>query len=339
MLVEDVKFIPIFSLWPMHSDFLSQVCHSLPAAKPTPLALLYPHPITQKQARSSLTPCLMHLSTARVAVRPAKTSFKSLRVQHSPRSRNNQLYPIAANMVRFSKGKLTSSTGDDLITVEYLPDSTPRAVFCFHHGLQEHIGRYSDIFKSMADSGIAVYSFDAIGHGVSGGERALISKFSILVDDFKSVCDAAAASDAVKSAPSSIPFFIGGHSLGGLVAALTCLKDQSRWKGLLISAPAIDVEWTPILKVQAAIGNLLAAVVPKARIVPATDPKFMNRDPAKVKEYIEDPLNTVGSVAARTANESLKAFRQLGQQSAEVKVPLYAHHGTDDKVTSFNATK
>ncbi len=242
-------------------------------------------------------------------------------------------------MVRVSKGKLTSSTGDELVTVEYLPDSAPRAVLCFHHGIQEHIGRYSEVFTSMANSGIAVYSFDAVGHGVSGGERAFVPKFSILVDDFSAVCDAAAASPAVTSASPPPPFFIGGHSLGGLVAALTCLKDQSKWKGLIFSAPAIDVEWTPILKIQAALGNLLASVVPKARIVPATDPKYMNRDPAKVKEYIEDPLNTVGSVAARTANESLKAFRQLGQQTAEVKVPLYAHHGTDDKVTSFNATK
>jgi acylglycerol lipase len=243
-------------------------------------------------------------------------------------------------MVRFSKGKLTSSTGDDLITVGYLPDSDPpRAVLCFHHGVQEHIGRYSEIFTSLANSGIAVYSFDAVGHGLSGGERAFIPKFSILVDDFSAVCDAAAASPAVTSASTPVPFFIGGHSLGGLVAALTCLKDQSKWNGLVFSAPAIDVEWTPVLKVQAALGNLLAAVVPKARIVPATDPKFMNRDPAKVKEYVEDPLNTVGSVAARTANESLKAFRQLGQQTSEVTVPLYAHHGTGDKVTSFNATK
>ncbi|KAG7667050.1 hypothetical protein Ndes2526B_g04463 [Nannochloris sp. 'desiccata'] len=242
-------------------------------------------------------------------------------------------------MVRFSKGKFTSSTGDDLVTVEYLPDSAPRAVLCFHHGIQEHIGRYSEIFTSLANSGIAVYSFDAVGHGLSGGERAFVPKFSILVDDFEAVCAAAAASDAITSASTPIPFFIGGHSLGGLVAALSCLKDQSKWKGLILSAPAIDVEWTPILKVQAALGNILAAVVPKARIVPAAEPKFMNRDPVKVKEYVEDPLITVGHVAARTANESLKAFRQLGQHRAEVSLPLYAHHGTDDKVTSFNATK
>jgi len=242
-------------------------------------------------------------------------------------------------MVRFSKGKLTSSTGDDLVTVEYLPDSAPRAVLCFHHGVQEHIGRYSKLFTSMANSGVAVFSFDAVGHGLSGGDRAFVPKFSILVDDFEAVCAKAASSDTVASASTPIPFFIGGHSLGGLAAALTCLRDQPKWRGLILSAPAIDVEWTPVLRVQAALGNILAAVVPKARMVPAAEPKFMNRDPEKVKEYVEDPLNTVGPLATRTANESLKAFDQLGKQIGKITLPLYAHHGTDDKVTSFAATK
>jgi acylglycerol lipase len=310
--------------------------------EPTALSFFFSsHPISQKQASATANPFQMHAATVKLAIRPAALPIKSSRAYRLVRYLNYKLIPFAASsMVRFSKGKLTSSTGHDLVTVDYLPDSAPRAVLCFHHGVQEHIGRYSQIFTSMANSGIAVYSFDAIGHGLSGGERAFIPKFSILVDDFEAVCAAAAAaSNKITSASTPIPLFIGGHSLGGLVAILTCLKDQSKWKGLILSSPAIDVEWTPILKVQAALGNILAAVVPKARIVPAVEPKFMNRDPEKVKEYVEDPLNTVGSLAARTANESLRAFSQLSQQTLEITLPVYAHHGTDDKVTSFSATK
>ncbi len=42
--------------------------------------------------------------------------------------------------------------------------------------------------------------------------------------------------------------FLGGHSLGGLVAALTCLRDQSRWAGLLVLSPGLDVEWNLMLR-------------------------------------------------------------------------------------------
>ena len=241
-------------------------------------------------------------------------------------------------MVRFTKGSLKSCTGADLVTVQYLPEVTPRAGLCFHHGLQEHVGRYHEIFTTMADAGIAVFSMDAIGHGESGGERGFIAQFSDVVDDFEAMSLAATSNADLAGAPS-LPFFIGGHSLGGLIATITCLRDQSRWKGLLISDPALDVEWTPVLKIQAALGNILAALIPKARLVPAVDPANLNRDPARVKEYVEDPLNDTRATAIRTGNESLKAFRQLKQRTAEVTLPVYAHHGTDDKVTSFSATK
>ena len=238
---------------------------------------------------------------------------------------------------------MKSCTGSNLVTVQYLPSETVRAGLCFHHGVQEHIGRYHNIFTKMADSGIAVYSLDAVGHGKSEGERGYVEKFSNLVDDFETLCTTTLANaDAIQSPSSAsgrVPMFIGGHSLGGLVAAITCLRDQSRWNGLLLSDPALDVEWTPMLRIQAALGNLLAAVVPKARIVPAVDPKYMNRDPVKVQEYIDDPLNVVGPLAARTGNESLKAFRQLAKQRAELEVPVYAHHGTKDMVTSLKATQ
>lgn len=240
-----------------------------------------------------------------------------------------------AEMVRIVEGTRPSVTGATLQTVEYLPDGPARAALVFHHGLQEHCRRYDSVFSTMADAGIAVFTYDAFGHGKSGGDRALISKFSDLVDDFAAAGTAAATNPAV----SGLPRFIGGHSLGGLVAITTCLRDQAAWNGLLISGPALDVEWTPVLRVQAAVGSLLAALVPRARIVPATDPVNMNRDPERVKEYVEDPLNTVGPVAVRTANESLQAFRALAKRRGEVTLPLYAHHGTADKVTSYPATK
>lgn len=241
-------------------------------------------------------------------------------------------------MVRVVTGSLRSCIGKDLYTVEYLPDEVPRAVLCYHHGLQEHIGRYDDIFKTMADAGIAVISFDAIGHGKSGGERGYIPKFNNLIDDFEAVCTAAAGSEPLVSYPP-LPYFIGGHSMGGLVATLTCLRNQSRWAGLLISAPALDMEWTPALRAQALISNLLTRLIPKARIVSAIDPADLNRDPQKCQAYVDDPLNTVGPLYVRTGNEGLQAMKGLRQRWTEVTLPVYAHHGTKDKIVAYSVTK
>jgi acylglycerol lipase len=69
------------------------------------------------------------------------------------------------------------------------------------------------------------------------------------------------------------------------------------------------------------------------------DPAALNRDPARVKEYVDDPLNAAGALPARTGNESLKAFRALAARHAEFALPVYAHHGTQDRITSLPATR
>ena len=45
------------------------------------------------------------------------------------------------------------------------------------------------------------------------------------------------------------------------------------------------------------------------------------------RALLQDPLNTVGNVCARTGNELLSAFRQLGSRSHEITLPVYVGHG------------
>lgn len=87
------------------------------------------------------------------------------------------------------------------------------------------------------------------------------------------------------------------------------------------------------------MGNLLSAIMPKARIVPAVDPTFLNRNPAGVKAYLDDPLNTPGALPVRTGNESLKMFRWLRAHYSDFTLPIYAIHGTGDRVTSIEGTR
>lgn len=65
----------------------------------------------------------------------------------------------------------------------------------------------------------------------------------------------------------------------------------------------------------------------------------MSTDPEVVKHYLEDPLNVVGNVRARTGNEILKAFRAANKRAGELALPIYAAHGTADRCTSFPALK
>lgn len=244
-------------------------------------------------------------------------------------------------MAIWTEGERKSSKGLKLHTVTALPEDRPKAVLCWHHGLQEHVGRYKQMFTTLADSGIVCYSYDAFGHGRSEGDRALIMRFEDIIDDFAAAAQAA-HDDVASRYPaeaSSLPFFLGGHSLGGLIAASLAVRDQSGWAGLLVCSPAMGVEFTPMLRVQAALGSLMASIIPRARIVPAVRPEDMNTDPQCVKEYLEDPLNTIGNLAARTGYETLQAMERLQKRWPELSLPLYAHHGDTDRCTSLASTR
>ena len=53
----------------------------------------------------------------------------------------------------------------------------------------------------------------------------------------------------------------------------------------------------------------------------------------QVQHFAQDPLNFVGDVRARTANELLKGFRDVQHKEKLLKLPILAMHGTADKIT------
>ncbi|GFR39898.1 hypothetical protein Agub_g403 [Astrephomene gubernaculifera] len=237
----------------------------------------------------------------------------------------------------------------------------------------------SAVCRYLADNGIAVYTYDAHGHGRSEpldvNSRAYIQSYTHLVDDLSDYMDsvlasltpatttstppppsaAAAAPDPhsttqpqqqqqssamqpspqpLSSTPPPPPVFMLGHSMGGLVAALLCLRRQQQVAGLLLHSPLVDIEWTPVLRVQAMVGGLLATLVPRARLVPAVRPEDMSQDPRVVADYVADPLNTVGPVRTRTGHELLRGVSELRRRASELVLPVYVCHGTRDATTS-----
>lgn len=59
---------------------------------------------------------------------------------------------------------------------------------------------------------------------------------------------APAAAAPAAAAHGKLPVFVLGHSMGGLVAALTALRRQERLAGVMLHSPALDVEWNPVLR-------------------------------------------------------------------------------------------
>ena len=51
-----------------------------------------------------------------------------------------------------------------------------------------------------------------------------------------------------------------------------------------------------------------------------------------------DPYNVMGNVRARTANEMLHAFSHVARHERELELPIYAHHGTKDRLANLGVS-
>lgn len=69
--------------------------------------------------------------------------------------------------------------------------------------------------------------------------------------------DASAFAYEVLASHASIPHFVGGQSLGGLITTLVALQDQSKWAGMILCSAAMNIEWNLALRSGALISFLL----------------------------------------------------------------------------------
>ena len=133
--------------------------------------------------------------------------------------------------------------------------------------------------------------------------------------------------------PPETPVMLAGVSMGGLVATLAALDGNIEPDGLLLVAPLIDVHLSPAMKAQAAVGSVLARLVPHARITPGVTPSRLSKDAEAVREYTEDPLVFVGNIRVKLGYELLRGFTRMRARWGEVRVPLLVLHGTEDEAT------
>jgi acylglycerol lipase len=206
----------------------------------------------------------------------------------------------------------------------WLPDGKVKAVLLVVHGLGEHSGRYRNVVNHFVPLGYAVYGFDHIGHGKSGGMREYVERFEEFTDTLTMY------SAMVKDWQTGKPIVLLGHSMGGLIAAHYLLDHQAEFKCAVISAPAVKIG-ASISPATIALGKVLSVLLPKAGIMPV-DPNGVSRDPEVVKAYASDPLVFHGKTPARLAAELLKAMRRVSAETEKITLPFLTLQGSEDKI-------
>ncbi|WP_165009561.1 alpha/beta hydrolase [Neisseria yangbaofengii] len=127
--------------------------------------------------------------------------------------------------------KIKTQDGLNLHLVKNHPQRKAKAVLVISHGLASHSGVFNDFAQRMTDNGIAVYRFDARGHGKSDGRDSIhINSYFEMVEDLRRVVEKAKAENP------NLPVFVMGHSMGGHITALYGTKYPKGADGVILAA-------------------------------------------------------------------------------------------------------
>lgn len=113
----------------------------------------------------------------------------------------------------------------------------PSALLILIHGAGEHSGRYSYIGEGCMNHQIALVAPDLRGFGQSEGPRGHVNQFKDYLDDLEILVH------ILSNRYHSIPIFLFGHSLGGLVVIRYGQTYPHRALGFILSSPALRLRF------------------------------------------------------------------------------------------------
>lgn len=128
----------------------------------------------------------------------------------------------------------------------WIPQGEIKAILQLAHGMNEHMGRYEEFAKYLAQRGILVVGNDHMGHGnsvstpedygyfaypVVGGTKAQREKYS---SSALAVRDMYKITKTVKKHYPGIPYYLLGHSMGSMLSQRYAVKYGSELQGMIL---------------------------------------------------------------------------------------------------------
>ncbi|MGV2449231.1 UNVERIFIED_CONTAM: alpha/beta fold hydrolase [Ralstonia mannitolilytica] len=162
-------------------------------------------------------------------------------------------------------GYLPATTNDQtqlFYTLFYPYAASVKATLLIVHGMQEHSGRYAEIAEYFAAHGIAVLTYDHLGHGKSVKEKKDIGFFQLEKPDERLIADAEMMADHLAEQYPDVPHFILGHSMGSFITRCLLQKASSKFSGAIITGTGGPLPGIDVLR---AYLSLATAIAPRHR--------------------------------------------------------------------------
>jgi alpha-beta hydrolase superfamily lysophospholipase len=211
------------------------------------------------------------------------------------------------------------------------PETEPKGVVCLVHGLGEHSGRYAHLAAFLNQAGYALLAFDLRGHGQSEGQHGHTPSYDALLDDIAHLLDEAAGRYPDHSR------FLYGHSLGGNLVINYALRRRPKLAGVIATGPLFRPAFEPPAW-KLTLARIMYNLWPTLAMSNELDRQVLSRDPAVVRAYNEDPL-VHDRLTPRLTMDMLQAGLWSMEHAAEFPLPLLLMHGSDDRLTSAQASR
>ena len=186
---------------------------------------------------------------------------------------------------------------------QFLPQTQAKAAVAIHHGMAEHMERYTDFITYLTSNGVAVFMHDMANHGFSNQNRAELGFFGKkdgwlgLIKDYKTVFE------CMRKAYPAVKHIAFGHSMGSFIvrcfdARYPELSSASVYMGTGGTNDAAGIG----IKVADLIAHIkgahhrsefmdkLAFGKYNVKFEKRTSYDWLTRDQAIVNQYIADPL-------------------------------------------------
>lgn len=162
-----------------------------------------------------------------------------------------------------------------------------RGTVCLVHGRTEYIEKYFETIADFQKRGFAVATFDWRGQGRS--DRLIGNRRLGYVDRFEDYwCDLQSFHAEILLPDCPPPFYLVGHSMGGLACLYAGTKDRLMFDRMFLSAPMISLDRQPLsmpnlAKVMEALSFLGLGALPISR---------RQDKPASEQTFLHNPLTS-----------------------------------------------